>query len=69
MKVSLTEARTILDALRDAGLTPDDIVQRLELWQIHQNARAVKHWYSGKTTMRRVELYALRQLLNEVNND
>ena len=67
MKISLTDARQVLDALRDTGLTPDDIVLRLELWQIKTNARAVKHWYSGKTTMRRVELYALRELLNEVN--
>ena len=66
MKVSLTEARTILDALRDAGLTPDDIVQRLELWQIKTNARALKHMYAGRTNMRTVELYALRQLLSEI---
>ena len=68
-KIPKSDARQILDALRDAGLTTDDIVQRLELWQVKTNARALRHMYSGQTTMRRVELYAMRQLLQEVNDN
>ena len=67
MKIPLSEARQVLDALRDAGLSTDDIVRRLELWQVKTNARALRHMHSGRTTMRRVELYAMRQLLFEVN--
>jgi hypothetical protein len=68
-KIPKTEARQILDALRDAGLTTDDIVRHLELWQVKTNARALRHMHSGQTTMRRVELYAMRQLLQEVNEN
>ena len=69
MKVTVTDARQILDALRDAGLTTDDIVRRLELWQVKTNPRSLRHMYSGQTTMRRVEFYAMRQLLQEVNDN
>lgn len=68
-KIPLSDARHILDSLRDAGLSTDDIVQRLELWQVKTNARSLRHMHSGKTTMRRVELYAMRELLNEVNQN
>ena len=67
MKITLSEARQVLDALRDTGLTTDDIVRRLELWLIKTNARSLRHMHSGRTTMRRVELYAMRELLTEVN--
>ena len=64
--MTLSDTRLVLDALKDAGLSSYDIAQRLELWQVQANARSVRHWYSGKTTIRNVELRALRDLLNEV---
>ncbi len=65
----INEIKTLLDALRDAGLTEFDIARRLELHQVRSNPRTVRHWYSGKTTCRNVEFRALRDLLAEVNND
>lgn len=57
----------LLDRLRAAGLTTDDIAKRLQLHQVKSNARSVRHWYSGKTNIRNVEYRALRDLLREVN--
>lgn len=67
--IALSRIRPVLDDLRAAGLTTRDIARRLELHQVHCNARTVKHWYSGKTNIRNVEYRALRDLLREVNNE
>ena len=61
------QACDVLDRLKDAGLTSQDIARRLELHQIHCNARTVRQWYSGKSNIRNVEYRALRDLLREVN--
>lgn len=66
--VTLLEARAILDGLRDAGLSTDEIARRLKLHQVHQNARGLRHIYAGRTNLREVERRALLHLLNEVNN-
>lgn len=65
MKITISMVRKELDALRDAGLSVDDIAQRLDLHQVHANSRTIKHWYSGKTNCRTVEYRALRDLNNE----
>jgi len=64
--MTLSDTRLVLDALKDAGLSSYDIAQRLELHQVQANARSVRHWYSGKTTIRNVELRALRDLLRKI---
>lgn len=65
--MDIRKTRDLLDQLRNAGLTSHDIAARLELHQVKSNARAVRHWYSGKTRVRNVEYRALRDLLREVN--
>ena len=62
---TLADIRALLDTLADRGLNSRDIAAALELHQVHANARAVRHWYSGKTTVRNVEFRALRDLLKE----
>ena len=62
MNITLEMVQTVLDALKDQGLDSREIARRLELHQVHSNARSLRHWYSGKTQCRTVEYMALREL-------
>lgn len=69
MKPDLFKIRYYLDELKDAGLDAHDIAAALQLHQVKSNARAVRKWYSGKTTIRNVEFRALRDLTREVTEN
>lgn len=68
MTIALENVRAVLDALRGAGLSVDDIVTRLRLWEVRSNARTVRHWYAGRTNCRTVEYMALLALLDKTEN-
>ena len=67
MVITIEKTRALLDALKTAGLNSQEIARALELHQVKSNARSVRHWHSGKTTVRNVEYRALRDLVEEVN--